>query len=116
MAIVFTILGVAVVLFATNKIAVEIVAIGVALSLAATGVLDIDEALAGFGDRTVIFIAALFVVSTALEATGVTTRAGQRLIGLAGDDTRKLLDYTMLLSPRSSASTVPLRRCCRWWS
>ncbi len=98
MTIVFTILGVAVVLFATNKIAVEIVAIGVALSLAATGVLDIDQALAGFGDRTVIFIAALFVVSTALEATGVTTWAGQRLIGMAGDDTRKLLVYTMLLS------------------
>jgi di/tricarboxylate transporter len=98
MAIVFTILGVAVVLFATNKIAVEIVAIGVALSLAATGVLDVDQALAGFGDRTVIFIAALFVVSAALEATGVTTWAGQRLIGLAGDDTRKLLVFTMLLS------------------
>lgn len=98
MAIVFTILGVAVVLFATNKFAVEIVAIGVALSLAATGVLDIDQALAGFGDRTVIFIAALFVVSTALEATGVTTWAGQRLIRLAGDDTRKLLVFTMLLS------------------
>ncbi len=98
MATVFTILGVAVVLFATNKIAVEIVAIGVALSLAATGVLDVDQALAGFGDRTVIFIAALFVVSTALEATGVTTWAGQHLIAAAGDNTRKLMVYTMLLS------------------
>jgi di/tricarboxylate transporter len=98
MAIVFTILGLSVVLFATNKIAVEIVAIAVALSLAATGVLDVDQALAGFGDRTVIFIGALFVVSAALEATGVTAWAGQRLIGLAGDDTRKLLVFTMLLS------------------
>ena len=59
MAIVFAILGVDVVLFATDRIAVEIVALGVALSLAATGVLDIDQALAGFGDRWVIFIAAL---------------------------------------------------------
>ena len=56
MAIVFTILAASVVVFATNKVAVEIVAISVALSLAATGVLDVDRALAGFGDRTVIFV------------------------------------------------------------
>ena len=37
------------------------------------------QALAGFGDPTVIFIATLFVVSEALDATGVTTWAGQQL-------------------------------------
>lgn len=98
MAIVFTVLGTAVVLFAWNRLPVEIVAIGVALSLAATGVLDLDQALAGFGDSTVIFIATLFVVSAALDSTGVTAWAGQQLIGLAGDDTRRLLLFTMLLS------------------
>ena len=60
MAIVFAILGIDVVLFATDRIAVEIVTLGVALSVAlsvaATGVLDIDQALAGFRDRWVIFM------------------------------------------------------------
>jgi len=97
MATVFAILGAAVVLFAWNRLPVEVVAIGVALSLAATGVLDVDQALAGFGDSTVIFIGTLFVVSTALDSTGVTAWAGQRLIALAGDDTRRLLVFTMLL-------------------
>ena len=39
--------------------------VGAALSLWATGVLDLDQALAGFGDPTVLFIASLFVVSEA---------------------------------------------------
>jgi hypothetical protein len=44
----------------------------VALSLWATGVLDLEQSLSGFGDPTVIFIASLFVVSEALDSTGVT--------------------------------------------
>jgi di/tricarboxylate transporter len=64
--------------------AVAIVAVGVALSLWATGVLDLDQALAGFGDPTVVFIASLFVVGEALDASGVTSWAGQQLISRAG--------------------------------
>ena len=36
----------------------------------ATDVISVDQAFAGFGDPTVIFIASLFVVSEALDATG----------------------------------------------
>ena len=56
----------------------EVVAVGSALLLAATGVLTLDQALAGFGDTTVLFIAALFVVSEGIDSTGVTTWAGQQ--------------------------------------
>ena len=58
-------LAAVVVLFVWDRLPVAIVAIGVALSLWATGVLDLDTALAGFGDPTVLFIASLFVVSEA---------------------------------------------------
>ena len=58
---------------------VAIVAVGVALALWATGVLEFDQALAGFGDPTVLFIASLFVVSEGLEAAGVTAWVGQEL-------------------------------------
>lgn len=98
MATVFGVLALAVALFAWNRFPVEVVAIGSSLALVATGVLDVDQALAGFGDSTVIFIATLFVVSSALDATGVTAWAGQQLIRLAGDDTRRLMVFTMLLS------------------
>ena len=82
--ITFLVLGAAVVLFVTNRIPVALVAIGVSLSLWATGVLELDQSLAGFGDPTVLFIASLFVVSEALNATGVTTWIGQLLLERSG--------------------------------
>ncbi|WP_106816472.1 SLC13 family permease [Microbacterium timonense] len=78
------ILVLAVVAFVSNRVPIGVVAIGVALALFFTGVLTLPEALAGFGDPTVLFIAALFVVSESLDATGVTAWAGQLVIGRAG--------------------------------
>lgn len=76
----FLVLGVAVALFVSNRVPVGVVALGAALALYASGVISVDETFAGFGDQTVIFIASLFVVSEALDAAGITTWAGQRLI------------------------------------
>lgn len=90
-------LGVVVVLFVSNKLPVEIVAIGSALALYFLGVLDLPQALSGFGDPTVILIASLFVVSEGLDASGVTAWIGQALLRLAGDSSTRLLVFTMLL-------------------
>jgi di/tricarboxylate transporter len=95
--ITFIVLGAAVVLFVWDYFPVELVAVGAAFALYATGVLDLRQAIAGFGDPTVIFIATLFVVSAALDATGVTTWAGQRLIEAAGESRTRLIVLTMLL-------------------
>ena len=72
-------------------------AIGTALALYATGVLDLGQSLAGFGDPAVIFIASLFVVSAGLDATGVTAWAGQLLIDRAGQSRVRLLVLTSTL-------------------
>jgi di/tricarboxylate transporter len=95
--VVYLVLAGVVVLFVSNLVPVEIVAISTALALWATGVLELEEALAGFGDPTVLFIAALFVVSEALDATGITAWAGQKLITGAGDSRVRLVVLTMLL-------------------
>lgn len=93
-----TIIAVAVILFVSNRVPVVIVAMLTALSLWATGVLTLPQALGGFGDPAVIFIASLFVVSTGLEVTGVTAWAGQLLIKWAGEKSRtRLLLLTMSL-------------------
>jgi Na+/H+ antiporter NhaD/arsenite permease-like protein len=96
-AVSFAMLGAVVVLFAWNRIPVEIAAIGAALVLYASGVLDLDQTLAGFADQTVIFIASLFVVSEGLQAGAVTTWAGQKLISAASGSRSRLLIFTMLL-------------------
>jgi di/tricarboxylate transporter len=95
--ITFLILAVTVAVFIWDYVPVGVVAFGVALSLWATGVLDLEQSLAGFGDPTVIFIAALFVVSEGLDSTGVTAWAGQELIARAGDSRPRLIVLTMLL-------------------
>jgi len=93
--IVYAILIAAVILFVSGKVPVGLVAIGVALALWATGILELEQALGGFGDPTVLFIAALFVVSEGLDATGVTTWAGQQLIDRAGTGRSRLVALTM---------------------
>src|SRR4051812_3077648 len=93
--ITFGVLGVVVVLFVWNVFPPEVVAVGAALLLYAAGVLGADQVFAGFGDATVIFIAALFVVSEGLDATGVTTWAGQRLVAHAGGSRSLMLVATM---------------------
>lgn len=79
-ALTLAILALAIVAFISNRVAIEIVAVGVAVALWLSGVLDLHEALAGFGDPTVVFIACLFVVSEALESTGVTAWVGKQVI------------------------------------
>jgi len=81
----------AIVLFVWNRIPVIVVAMGVGLSLYATGLVTLNQALSGFGDPAVMFIATLFVVSAALDRTGVTAWAGQMLIRGAGEDSRARL-------------------------
>jgi di/tricarboxylate transporter len=96
-AITFAIIAALVVLFVWGRLPVEIVAVGAALALWATGVLSLEQTLAGFGDPVVIFIASLFVVSEALDATGVSAWAGQQLIDRAGDSRTRLLVLMMLV-------------------
>lgn len=76
----------AIVLFTWNRLPVVVVAIGAALALWATGVVTLDQAFAGFGDRAALFVASLFIVSAALERTGITAWAGQYLIAKAGTE------------------------------
>jgi di/tricarboxylate transporter len=92
------IIAVVVVLFIWNKLPVVVVAMATAMALWATQVLTLGQALGGFGDPAVIFIACLFVVSAGLETTGVTAWAGQLLIRGAGKESRtRLLLLTMSL-------------------
>jgi Na+/H+ antiporter NhaD/arsenite permease-like protein len=83
-AVTLTILALAIVAFVSNRVPLGIVAIGVSVALWFTGVLDLGQALSGFGDPTVVFIACLFVVSEALDSTGVTAWVGQQVIERGG--------------------------------
>ena len=97
------ILVLAIVAFVSNRLPLGIVAIGVSLALFLTGVLTLQQTLAGFGDPTVIFIATLFVVSESLDATGVTAWAGHKVIARAGTKRMPLLIVICSLVAATSA-------------
>ena len=69
--VVLGILVVAIVLFVSEKLRPDLVAVMVMLSLALTGVLSPEEAVAGFSNEAVITIAAVLILSGGLMRTGV---------------------------------------------
>ena len=70
-------------LFITEKLRVDVTAMLILLALVLTGVLDGKQALSGFASEPAIIVAAVFVISGGLAATGITEHIGA-WIGRAG--------------------------------
>lgn len=83
-AVFLVILGAALALFIHGRMRVDLVAMLLVLALALTGTLGLEQALAGFGSEPAIIVAAAFVISGGLGATGVTDRIGQAIGRAAG--------------------------------
>jgi di/tricarboxylate transporter len=76
----------AVILFATEKIPVDIVGILLVIGLVMTRVLTIEQGVAGFGDSIIITIGGLFVLTGGLIKTGIVDLIGRRLYRIAGNN------------------------------
>ncbi len=94
---VFAVLIVTVVLFASDRVRLDIVAILAVLALALGGIVTAKEAVAGFGDSVVILIAGLFVVGEGLFQTGVAYALGNWLTRVAGQGEVRLIGLMMLV-------------------
>ncbi|MGD9629430.1 MAG: SLC13 family permease [Pyrinomonadaceae bacterium] len=85
-AITLLLLVLAIVLFATEKLPVDVIGIILVIALVLTQVLTIQEAVAGFGNDVVITIAGLFLLVGGLIRTGLVDLIGRRMHKLAGDN------------------------------
>ncbi len=94
---------VAVALFATEKIPVDVVGIMLVIGLILTGVLTAQEGLAGFGDNIIITIAGLFILTGGLVKTGLVDLMGRRLYRMAGDNEFILTALIMLVAAALAA-------------
>lgn len=81
----------AIVLFVIEWLRVDLVAIGVVVALMLSGLLTVQESLAGFSSTAVITIAALFVVGGAMFYTGIAQVMGERLLRIAGTNETRLI-------------------------
>lgn len=95
-AMTLSIIVVAVVLFATEKLRVDLIALLVLLTLSLTGLVGPLEAFAGFASPAVITVWAVYIVSGALFKTGVADFLGQRIIRMAGNSEPRLIAVIML--------------------
>src|SRR6516162_4444017 len=98
MLIVSGVLVAAVALFAWGRPRSDIVAILVVLALNLSGVLTIQESLAGFGDPVVMLIAAVAIVGEGLVATGVAYRLGEAVMRAGGSNEARLVALVMALA------------------
>ncbi|HYM85244.1 MAG TPA: SLC13 family permease, partial [Pseudoxanthomonas sp.] len=71
-------------LFVSEKLRVDVVAMLALLALTLTGILGPKDALSGFSSEPAIIVAAVFVLSAGLSATGITERIGAGIARAAG--------------------------------
>jgi di/tricarboxylate transporter len=96
-AIVFGITALAVLLFLTERVRVDLVALLVMASLALTGILTPIEALSGFSNAAVVTVWAVLILSAGLARTGVASSFGHRVLRLAGNSVARLTLIIMLI-------------------
>jgi di/tricarboxylate transporter len=97
LAVVLGLLAAAVAMFAINKPRMDAVALIMMTVLPLTGVISMNEALAGFSDPNIVLIAALFVIGEGLVRTGVAQQLGDWLITKAGKTEVRLIVLLMLV-------------------
>jgi di/tricarboxylate transporter len=93
---VLLLLAAAIVMFAINRPRVDAVALIMLVLLPFTGVLTMNEALAGFSNPNIVLIGAMFVIGEALARTGVARSIGDQLVRWGGDSAWRLLVLLML--------------------
>jgi di/tricarboxylate transporter len=103
-AITLVLLFVAVILFATEKIPVDVVGLLLVIGLVLTGVLTAQEGLSGFGDNVIIIIGGLFVLTGGLVKTGIVDLIGRRLYRIAGKN--EFLLTTLIMSVAAISASV----------
>ena len=94
-ALVLLVLGFAILLFVTEWVSVDVVALLVLISLALTGLISHTQALSGFSNPAVVTIAAVLVLSGGLIRTGVAHWIGLQILRLVGESELQLLVVIM---------------------
>ena len=102
-AIVLIILAVALVLFISEVLRMDLVALLVLCALTVTQVVTPNEAISGFSNAAVITVWAMFILSEGLTRTGIANVLGRYVMRLAGTREVPLIVVIMVVSGGLSA-------------
>lgn len=92
-------------LFVSERLRVDVTAMLLLLALVLAGLLDPSQALSGFASEPAIIVAAVFVISGGLAATGITERIGQWIGRAAGRSEARAIGVVMPAVAALSAFT-----------
>lgn len=102
-ALVLLLLLAALVLFVTEWLRMDVVALLVLCVLALLGLVSPAEAVSGFSNPAVITVWAMFIMSEGLTRAGIADSIGRRVIRLSGSSETQMIIVIMLVSGLLSA-------------
>jgi di/tricarboxylate transporter len=94
--LIFVILGAALLLFISEKIRIDLVALMVLVSLVLTELVTPEEAFSGFASPAVVTVWSVFIISGALTRSGVADVIARFVLRLAGNSQVRLTVLIML--------------------
>lgn len=95
-ALTIAIILMAVVLFATERLRVDVVALLVLIAVSITGLVSEEQVFLGFANSAVITIWAVYIVSGGLFKTGVADKLGSLIMRLSGSSEARLIAVIMV--------------------
>lgn len=104
-AIVLALLVLAMVLFATEALSVDVVALGLVAALIASGILTPAQGFAGFGSEVIIILACIMILAGAIVKAGVMDWLG-RLAHRAGRGNHRLSILSLLVMAAGSSAVL----------
>lgn len=102
-AFVLGLLVVAIILFASEKLSVDIITFLVLIALMTSGILTPKEAFSGFSSDFIFILGSIFVISGAMQETGILDRAGAKFVKYSGKSKHWPLFYIMTFPGAMSA-------------
>ncbi len=94
--ITLAILAIAIILFLSEKLSIDLVALLVLVALGLSRVLTPQEVFSGLSDTAVITILAIFVLAHGLEVTGIAEKMGDWIVQLSGKSEVRLISSLMI--------------------
>lgn len=91
MIIVFCLLGLAVFLFVTDLLRVDLVGLLMMVLLPLTGVLTAEQAIAGLSSNAVVSIIAVMIIGAGLNKTGIMNVVASQIIKFVGRSEKRIL-------------------------
>ena len=99
----------------TEKIPVDLTAVGMIVLLMVSGILSAKEAVAGFANPAVITVGAMFLISRAMVRTGAVGFVGEKIIAFYRGNARWTMLLILLIVSVASAfiNSTPVLRVIR---